>query len=192
MNSKNMQIIRSSRKTAAIEIKLDMRVLVRVPYRMKQADIERFINEKADWIEKHLKIMQARIENAQRELPVVPFSVSEIEELCTQALKKLVPHIAELAEIVGVSYGRITIRNQVSRWGSCTADGNLNFNCLLTLFPDEVADYVIIHELCHRRYMNHSKEFWAEVEKFCPDFKAQKKWLRDNGNEYIKRMRAAR
>ncbi len=189
---KDIQIIRSSRKTAAIEIKSDMRILVRVPNRMKKADIERFVNEKSDWIEKHLEIMRTRIENANMELPAEPFAENELHELFDNALAKIPPRVAEIAAKVGVAYGRITIRNQVSRWGSCTSEGNLNFNCLLTLFPDEVADYVIVHELCHRKHMNHSKEFWAEVEKFCPDFKTHKKWLRENGGEYIKRMRASR
>ncbi len=189
---KDIQIIRSSRKTAAIEIKSDMRVLVRVPNRMKKADIERFVNEKSEWIDKHLEIMRTRIENAKRELPTEPFTESELQALFDNALATIPPRVAEAAAKMGVTYRRITIRNQVSRWGSCTAEGNLNFNCLLTLFPDNVTDYVIIHELCHRKHMNHSKDFWAEVEKFCPDYKAHKKWLKDNGGEYIKRMRASR
>ncbi len=189
---KDIQIIRSSRKTVAIEIRSDMRILVRVPYGMKQKDIERFVNEKSEWIDKHLEMMRTRIESKKNELPIEPFTESEVQELFDKSLKTIPPRVAAIAAKMGVSYGRITIRNQVSRWGSCTSEGNLNFNCLLTLFPDEVTDYVIVHELCHRKYMNHSKQFWAEVEKFCSDFKAHKKWLKDNGGEYIKRMRGYR
>ena len=90
---------------------------------------------------------------------------------------------------MGVTYGRITIRNQVSRWGSCSSVGNLNFNCLLMLAPPEVRDYVVVHELCHRKEMNHSPAFWAEVEKMIPDYKAHKKWLKDNGTALISRLR---
>ena len=86
---------------------------------------------------------------------------------------------------VGVTYGRITIRNQRTRWGSCSAKGNLNFNCLLMKAPPEVLDYVVVHELCHRLEMNHSPRFWAQVERVLPDYKVSRKWLREHGNELM-------
>ena len=89
---------------------------------------------------------------------------------------------------IGVSYGRITIRSQRTRWGSCSAQGNLNFNCLLSLCPEEVRDYVVIHELCHRKEMNHSPKFWAEVEKVMPDYARHRKWLKENGGSLIARL----
>ena len=89
---------------------------------------------------------------------------------------------------MGVTYGRITIRNQKTRWGSCSAKGNLNFNCLLMLVPEDVRDYVVIHELAHRKYMNHSKNFWHEVESFMPDYNEKRKWLRAHGDELMQRM----
>ena len=88
---------------------------------------------------------------------------------------------AYFAEKIGVSYGRITLRQQKTRWGSCSANGNLNFNWLLILAPPEVLDYVVVHELCHRRQMNHSQAFWNEVSAVLPGYKEQKKWLKDNG-----------
>ena len=92
------------------------------------------------------------------------------------------------AEKIGVSYGRITIRSQRTRWGSCSVKGNLNFNCLLMLCPEYVQDYVVIHELCHRKEMNHSAAFWAEVEKHCPDYRIRRKWLKDHGASLIARL----
>ncbi len=89
---------------------------------------------------------------------------------------------------MGVSYGRITIRSQRTRWGSCSSKGNLNFNCLLLLCPEAVQDYVVVHELCHRKELNHSPKFWAEVERICPDYKTHRKWLKENGSSLIGRL----
>jgi len=87
-----------------------------------------------------------------------------------------------------VTYGRITIRNQKTRWGSCSSKGNLNFNCLLMLAPPEVLDYVVVHELCHRMEMNHSKRFWSLVETVLPDYREQEKWLKGEGAVLLRRM----
>jgi predicted metal-dependent hydrolase len=87
-----------------------------------------------------------------------------------------------------VSYGRITIRNQKTRWGSCSGKGNLNFNCLLMLAPPEVLDYVVVHELCHRREMNHSPRFWALVEQVLPDWRQRRQWLKTHGDALMRRM----
>ena len=96
--------------------------------------------------------------------------------------------LARFAALVGVTYGRITIRAQKSRWGSCSGKGNLNFNCLLMLCSEDVRDYVVVHELCHRKELNHSPRFWAEVEKVLPGYKVQRKWLKDNGGGLIRRL----
>ena len=89
---------------------------------------------------------------------------------------------------MGVRYGRLAVRSQRSKWGSCSGKGNLNFNCLLLLAPDEVLDYVVVHELCHRREMNHSPRFWAEVERVLPDFKNARRWLKQNGASLMARL----
>ncbi len=179
---KNIEIIRSNRKTLAVEIKTDMHVIVRAPMRMSDSNIEKFIKDKTPWIEKHLERMCAGYDHAE------PFTNDEIKELAERALVAIPQKAEKLAREMGVSYGRITIRNQVSRWGSCSSKKNLNFNCLLMLCPEDVLDYVIVHELCHLRHMNHSKEFWADVERYCPDWKAHREWLKVNGNEYIRRL----
>ena len=92
------------------------------------------------------------------------------------------------AEKIGVTYGRITNRLQASRWGSCAANRNLNFNCLLVLMPPKVLDSVVVHELCHRCHVTHSKEFYAEIDRIFPDYKRWNKWLKDNGGIYLKRV----
>lgn len=89
---------------------------------------------------------------------------------------------------IGVTYNIITIRCQRTRWGSCSSKGNLNFNCLLALFPNEVIDSVVVHELCHRKHMNHSPQFYAEIEKVFPEYKRYHTWLNDNGGVYMGRL----
>ncbi len=188
---RQIEIILSGRKTISVEIRRDLRIIVRAPHNMRRADIEKFISERSAWIEKHLNIMRERAEAAQAE-QVEPFTEQQLIRLADRAAEMIVPRVDEFASIIGVSYGRATIKNQLSRWGSCSAKGNLNFNCLLVLCPPEVLDYVIIHELCHRRHMNHSADFWAEVEKYCPDYRSSRAWLRENGGSLLASLRLYR
>ena len=181
-----MQIIRSNRKSISIEITKDLSVLVRAPLRMSDKKIAEFVELKSDWIDKHIELVRERNE---KNADVVKFTDVEIKELAQKAKEYIPERVAYYAQIMNVSYGRITIRNQVSRWGSCSTKGNLNFNCLLMLTPPEVIDYVVVHELYHLKEMNHSKKFWAEMEKMIPNYKEQKKWLKDNGSEIIGRLR---
>lgn len=175
------QVIRSKRKTIAIQITPDGQVLVRCPQKMWNREIARFVSSKADWIEWHLN----RIKEAP---PVVCFSEEELREMVRQAKEVIPEQVAFFAKILGVSYGRVSIRCQKGRWGSCSSKGNLNFNCLLMLVPPEIRDYVIVHELCHRKEMNHSPLFWAEVGRIMPDYPLRRKWLREQGQRLIARI----
>ena len=173
------RVIRSARKTIAIQITPEAEVVVRCPNRMRMEDIQRFLDSKSGWIAAHLA----------RQKPKLPaFSEEELQSLARRALTVIPGRAAYFAPIVGVTYGRITIRSQHTRWGSCSSKGNLNFNCLLMLAPPEVLDYVVVHELCHRKEMNHSARFWAEVERVLPDYQARRKWLKDNGGALIGRL----
>ena len=174
-------IVRSSRKTISILIKPNGDVEVRCPKRCSRREVEQFLVSKEDWIWKHLEAF------AQR--PKLPtFSETERKALAEQAVEILPEKVRHYSQGIGVSYGRITIRSQRTRWGSCSAGGNLSFNCLLMLCPEPVQDYVVIHELCHRKEMNHSPAFWSEVEKHCPDYRIHRKWLKDNGASLIARL----
>lgn len=178
-----IRIIRSNRKTLSLEIKRDGQVLVRAPLWMPDKDISNFVQEKTQWIREHLEQVKEEPLNPNERL-----SDEEIKALAEQALIVIPERVRYYAPLVGVTYGRITIRNQKSRWGSCSANGNLNFNCLLMLTPPEVIDYVVVHELCHRKEMNHSPRFWAEVERILPDYKIRRKWLKEHGHALISRM----
>lgn len=111
---------------------------------------------------------------------------TEIDELMKQAKKVIPERVAFFAPLVGVVPGRIAIRCQKTRWGSCSAKGNLNFNCLLMLAPPEVMDSVVVHELCHLKQMNHSKKFYDEVLRVMPDYRTRQKWLKEHGAELLK------
>ena len=111
----------------------------------------------------------------------------EILELTSKAKEELPAIVKKYADLMGVTYNRITIRHQKTRWGSCTKTGNLSFNCLLMKMPENVRDYVIIHELAHRKELNHSTKFWAIVAEYCPWYKDAKQWLKDNGQGLMER-----
>lgn len=175
-----VRVIRSGRRTIAIEINQDLQVIVRAPIGMRQAEIQAFVESKTDWITKHLEKMRNRKRSEEGEHPVL--SAEELQELADQARRVIPQRVAYYAGIVGVTYGRITIRSQKTRWGSCSSGGNLNFNCRLMKAPTSVLDYVIVHELCHRLEMNHSSRFWALVEQVMPDYRVHRKWLREHGS----------
>lgn len=184
----HIEVIRSKRKTLAIEIRPDMRVVVRAPEKIPQKEIIKFVEEKQNWIKKHIAQMYFKAEEIKKQKKEPALTNADIEKLCQKALSVIPDKVKYYAEIMGVIYGRITIRNQKTRWGSCSSKGNLNFNCLLMLMPDKVLDYVVVHELCHLRQMNHSKKFWKEVERYMPDYPNYKKWLNENGGALIERM----
>ena len=184
MQQRNFTVVRSARKTLSLQIRPDGSLLVRAPLKLPEKEILKFVREKSDWIEKHLE----KVESVNRTAEQAPLSMEDIHALAEQALTELPPRVRFFAERMGVTYGRITIRNQRGRWGSCSSAGNLNFNCLLMLAPPEVRDYVIVHELAHRKQMNHSAAFWEEVEKVLPDYRRQVKWLKEQGSQLLARM----
>lgn len=171
-------VIRSKRKTLAAEIRKDGTLLVRAPMRLPESEIRRFLTEKSAWIRSHLAMQQA-IHAQLSALP--PLSPEDLAKLRQRAKKAIPVRAAFYAKKIGVTYGKITYRFQKTRWGSCSAAGNLNFNCLLMLAPADVLDSVIVHELCHRIHPNHSPAFYAEIYRVFPDYKQCYCWLKQNG-----------
>ena len=182
----NIYLKRSRRKTVAMEILPDGKVLVRAPYLMPTDDIKAFVLKNEGWLEKHL----AKLEKAQEKADAAGdrLTMEELKELAGRAVKEIPERVSYYAGKLGVTYGRITIRNQKSRWGSCSSRGNLNFNVLLMLTPPEVVDSVVVHELCHRKEMNHSKRFYEEVLRVYPEYYKWNQWLKDNGEALMRRM----
>ena len=174
------QIKRSARKTIAIQIKPDGQIMVRCPLKMRTEDVHRFVESKADWIQKHLP--KSACQNIKK------FTEQELAQFREQTRKLVTARAAFFAPIIGVNYQKITIRAQRTRWGSCSRQGNLNFNCLLALMPPDILDYVVVHELCHRKEMNHSEKFWREVAQVFPDYKVRREWLKAEGNSFMARL----
>ena len=179
-----VSVIKSKRKTISIQVKPN-EVIIRAPFKMKEKEIEIFAESKRNWIEKNLQTFSEKQKNLEN---IEPYSNEEIRSFIAKA-KEIIPKKVEFyADKMGVTYNKITIRCQRARWGSCSSKGNLNFNCLLVLLPDELIDSVVVHELCHRKQMNHSTKFYAEIEKVFPDYNHCRQWLKQNGNKYMSRI----
>lgn len=178
------ELIRSRRRSIGIEVTWDGEVRVRAPYAAPIDKINALLESRAGWIEETRDKIRVRKQQMDQ-TGIKRLNQAELEELADQAAEYIPQRVAFFAKKMGVTYGRITIRNQKSRWGSCSAKGNLNFNCFLMMTPPEVIDYVVVHELCHRREMNHSKAFWACVEEVLPDYKKQERWLKEYGSMII-------
>lgn len=181
----NITVIRTKRKTISIKINNDLTVTVRAPIFTSDNEISEILKTKESWISKCVEQIKRKNEELSK---VDYFSAEEISELADMALEYIPCRVKYYSDIMEVTYGKITIRNQKTRWGSCSGKGNLNFNCLLMLMPTEVIDYVVVHELCHRKEMNHSKAFWKEVEKVLPNYKEAVGWLKKEGRGIIIRM----
>lgn len=176
------EIIYSNRKTLAIQITSDSRVRVRAPRQMSRAEIESFLTEKESWVLKHLRNMP-QTDTSASDPASAPLSDSERRRYIHMAREIFTRQVRFYADRMNVSYGRISIREQKTRWGSCSSAGNLNFNWRLIFAPPAVLDYVVVHELAHRKEMNHSAAFYAIVEQVLPDYRSSQKWLRENGHQ---------
>ena len=116
------------------------------------------------------------------------FTEEERKALVKKARPVFVERVAHYAPLMKLEPGRITVRTQKTRWGSCSQEGNLNFNALLLLAPPEALDMVVVHELCHLKYMNHSKYFYFMLKRFYPEYKEPRDWLKKNGAALIRML----
>lgn len=173
-----VQVIYSKRRTLGLQVKCDGTVFARVPFRISDAAVRRFIEEHTDWILRKRKTWESPGGVPVTNLPKV------VTEAGKRQIRRLVTQrVAYYAKLMGVAYGSISMRNQKTRWGSCSSEGNLNFNCRLLYVPPELVDYVVVHELAHRRHMDHSAAFWQEVERYLPDYKERRERLKQYGIE---------
>ncbi len=180
MNSVEYEIKESARaKHVRITIHTDGRVVATKPSRVSLSVLERFVQEKQEWIEMHrARIEMKAVKTPLIELPRPRRGSRAYKEAVTAARSLATDRLAYFNDFYGFTYGSISIRNQKTRWGSCSARNNLSFNYKIAFLPSELADYIIVHELCHTKEYNHSDKFWAQVARQMPSHGALRKLLR--------------
>lgn len=167
-------VIRSDRKTVALQINRDGELIVRAPKRFPKYKINKLVEKHRVWIEKKTDEAVSKKEKAQE------LSPEEIAVLKNRA-REILPELTEkYARIMGVSYGTVKITSAQKRFGSCSAKNNICFSYILMQYPIEAIEYVVVHELAHTVHHDHSKAFYALIEKHMPDYKQREKLLRTN------------
>jgi len=168
-------LIRSDRRTLALEITADLQVVIRAPRRCSHREIARFAADHEEWVRTHLPIQQRRME-ARAARAVTP---EQERELRRQAAEDIPRRVARLAPVVGVTPASVKITGAQKRFGSCSTKGSLCFSWRLMQYPEEAVDYVVVHELCHLLHHDHSPRFWAAVATVMPDYKERQKLLKN-------------
>lgn len=169
----NYELIRSRRKTLALEITKDCRILVRAPMRLSRTHIDAFVENHAAWIAKHLEQQRQRAASAPP-----PPSPDEIEALKAKARAVLPEKVLYWSRKMRVTPTGLKITTARKRHGSCSSKNSLCFSCFLMQYPDAAIDLVVVHELCHIREKNHGPKFYALLEQYLPDYKERKKLLK--------------
>ena len=171
------RLIRSNRKTLAIQVSASGQVTVRAPRTMSDTTIENFLTQKESWILKHLSHAASEpVPSPGENRPLSDFRRSYYMESARKIFKR---KTAAYAKKMSVTYGRITIREQKTRWGSCTPKtGRIRLNLQLAGYPEVCLEYILVHELAHLRIPNHSPAFWKLVEEYIPNWKEIRRQLR--------------
>ena len=172
-----ISVIRSARKSLGLEVRDANTVLARIPTRVSDRELKAFVENHRSWILEKTAVMAEREENRKSTPAPPPELLSKTDRMKIQL--KIGKRVRHYCETMGVTVGYVTVKNQKTRWGSCSAKGNVNFNYQLAFLPEELLDYVVIHELAHRHHMDHSRAFWAEVEKYCPDYRERRAALKE-------------
>ena len=167
------ELIRSRRRTLALEITKDCRVLVRAPLRLSQAKIDAFVESHTDWIQIHLEQQRQRMAAAPP-----PPTEADIAALKVKARVILTEKVAYWSAKMGLRPTGLKITTARKRYGSCSGKNSLCFSCFLMDCPEDAIDLVVVHELCHIKEKNHGPRFYALLKQYLPDYKERKKLLR--------------
>ena len=165
----------SKAKSISVSVAPFYGVRVSIPYSSSYSQAERFVLSKMKWIKKHfekIKILESAVKSGK--------NIDSFDDKEKSAAKKqLVERLALLANRYGFTYNRVSVRNQKTRWGSCSVKNNISLNINLVRLPEELMDYVILHELVHTRVKNHSRQFWGEMDKLVGDGRKMRRRLRN-------------
>ena len=171
-------IIKKSKRARhlSLAVRCDASVVLTVPRRVSLRDAQSFLNQKLDWVKEKLDFYKNSPNNS------IDLRGSRADYLrYKEAARKLIKQRLEyFCEIYQLEFNRLAIKNQTNCWGSCSMKKNLNFNYRLLLLPAELCDYIVVHELCHLKELNHGQRFWQLVSQTVPDHKAKRKILRDD------------
>ena len=168
--------LRSSHRALSMRLAIygDGSVIVTKPYRLNENIVEHFLKQKINWIiEKIANVSKLKNLHAGRDNQKHYLANKEA------ALKLIQEKLDKQNKFYQLEYNRVSVRNQITRWGSCSKSRNLNFNYKILFLRSDLADYIIVHELCHLKEFNHSANFWALVAKNIPDFKVKRQELKN-------------
>jgi len=155
-----------------LRVRPDGTLRVTIPRGGSRSEAIAFVGRHLAWVTKERERVR------EQRASLTPEREAELRRLASE---QLIPRLRELAAQHGLTVGPVSIRNQRSRWGSCSQNGAISLNYRLVLMPPAVADYVLIHELMHLQQQNHGPRFWRLVERACPDYRESERWLRRNG-----------
>lgn len=167
------ELIRSRRKTLAVQVTREGRVLVRAPLRLAKYRIEQFVTEHAGWITQALAAQQTR-----REAHPEPDAAKQAA-LIRRAKEELPPKVRYYADLMGLHPTGLKITSARTRFGSCSGKNSICFSWRLMDYPEPAIDYVVVHELAHIAHHDHSPQFWALVERYLPDYRQRRAMLRE-------------
>lgn len=185
-----ISIIREKRKTYTLKIE-DGKPIIKAPWNISEKKLRDFACRHLAWMEKHIAVYLDKQKKYSD--PSECFQWEEIAKLILKASQDLPIRVEYWAGKMNVKYGHISIGNMVQQWGSCSRKGgNLSFNCILYLCPSDIIDSVVVHELSHRFYMNHSDKFYGKVLEIIPDYDEKRKWLLKYGAQLLEKLTASK
>ncbi len=175
-----ISIEKSRRKSIVLSVSVRSEISIKSPKFILNSELKRFIDERSGWITKRLLLNQDVVEN--HNYPINNDNIDDLRPMYRKLARiEITKLVDRYTEEIGIKYNTIYIREQKTRWGSCSGLKNLNFNWKVMLTTPDLIEYLVIHEVCHLVHMNHSKDFWNLVEKICPDYKLRRKRLQEAG-----------
>ena len=167
----DVEIRKSSIKNLYLQIE-NGKLIIKAPLKMKDDEIEKIINKKSDWIYKNIEKSIQREKNNSNYEKISENKIIKLSHMVSEYVNKY-------SVILNVNPNKVTIKNMKSAWGSCTSNRNISINLKLAILNEKLVEYVVLHELCHLKYMNHSKEFWNLIEKNMKEYRVYRKQLKE-------------